>query len=122
MWIFVVAAAAEALVAPLLVGGLLLGADLNPARAAIARFGGLAFVGFALACWPAGGSGGGAIWARRALWVFQPAAAICLVLVTVTTGLSGILLWPAVAYHAFATVALARPAIARSPLGKDALR
>jgi hypothetical protein len=128
MWLFVIAAVAEALtglaviVAPVLVGRLLLGAELDLAGAGIARFGGLAFVGFALACWPAGGSGSGAIWPRRALWIFQPAAAICLVLVAVTTGLSGILLWPAVAYHAFATVALARPAIARSRLGKDTLR
>jgi hypothetical protein len=52
----------------------------------------------------------------------MPRLPICLVLVTVTTGLSGILLWPAVAYHAFATVVLARPAIARYRLGKDTLR
>ena len=123
--ILAIAAIAEALtglaviVAPVLVGRLLLGAELDPAGAAIARFGGLAFIGFALACGPAGGSGDGALAARRALWVFQPAAAICLVLVALSSGLSGILLLPAVAYHALATIVLAWPAIRTDPDRKE---
>lgn len=115
--IFAIAGAAEALtglavvVAPALVGRLLIGVDLDAAGAAMARFGGLAFIGFALACRPASGAGDGAAAARRALWVFQPAATICLVFVALVTGLSGLLLWPAVAYHGLATVVLMRPAI-----------
>jgi hypothetical protein len=66
-------------------------------------------VAFALACWPAGRIG---IAPGCALWLFQPAVAICILLVAFVGGLAGPLLWPAVVHHAAAAVVLARAAIA----------
>ena len=102
--IFTVAAAAETLTGlavlafPGTISRLLLGAELGAAGEALARFGGIAFVFLGIACWS------GASW--RALWLFQPAAAVCLVYVALGSGLHGVLIWPAVVYHTGATILL----------------
>jgi len=102
--VFTVAAAAETLTGlavlafPGTISRLLLGAELGAAGEALARFGGIAFVFLGIACWSR------ASW--RALWLFQPAAAVCLVYVALGSGLHGVLMWPAVAYHTAATILL----------------
>ena len=102
--VFTVAAAAETLTGlavlafPGTISRLLLGAELGAAGEALARFGGIAFVFLGIACWS------GASW--RALWLFQPAAALCLVYVALGSGMHGVLMWPAVAYHTGATILL----------------
>lgn len=88
---------------PNLVAWLLLGQDATPAGAGAARIAGVALIGFAIACWrwsePVG---------RRAMWLLQPLVAVPLVGVALFTALGGPLLWPAILYHAAATIVLAR--------------
>ena len=112
MWLFAIAAAAEgltglALVAtPGLVAKLLLGTELDPGGTAMGRFGGVALTCFALACWPVGDSP--TVAARRAMLLFQPAMTLVLILTAFLTSLAGVLLWPAILYHAGASIVLAR--------------
>jgi len=94
------------LASPGLVGQLLLGSAPAAPGAALARFGGIALLFLALACWPRRDAGRAGRAAGRAIWLFQPAAAACLVWVALGLGLRGPLLWPAVAYHAAATAVL----------------
>jgi hypothetical protein len=113
---FAIAAAVEAatgialLISPALAGELLLGRAPDPAGAALCRFGGIALLFLAVACWPEQGSRAISPAARRAIWLFQPAAAACLLWVAFGFGLRGPVLWPAVAYHLAAAVALGRGA------------
>lgn len=101
------------LASPSLAGALLLGAAPDAAGAALGRFGGVALLFLALACWPSRKAGRNEA-AERAIWLFQPAAVACLVWVAFGLGLSGPLMWPALAYHAAATIVLGR-LVLRSP-------
>ncbi|WP_431281141.1 hypothetical protein ACQW02_17200 [Humitalea sp. 24SJ18S-53] len=109
---FRVAAAVEVLtglallVTPDGVARLLLGVGLDAGGAAVGRLGGVGLICFGLACWPVLGTSSPA--ARRAMLLFQPAIALMLAVVAVSADLRGVMLWPAVLYHAGATVWLTR--------------
>ena len=104
--VLVVAAVAEiatglALVlAPALVGQVLLGADLSGLAATVARVAGLALVGLGVACWPGPPLLG--------MLIYSAAVTLVLAWFGIAGGSSGILLWPAVALHAILTVLLGR--------------
>ena len=88
------------LVAPSLVGQLLLGADLAGPAATVAGVAGIALIALAVAC----GSG------RPQLGMLAYSAVVTLYLayVGLAGGSSGVLLWPAVALHAVLTALLTR--------------
>ncbi len=88
------------LIAPSLVGQLLLGAELTGIAEAVARVTGIALIALAIACWPG----------KPLLGMLTYSAAVTLYLayLGLAGGLTGILLWPAVVLHATLTVFLAR--------------
>src|SRR5262249_3644371 len=96
-WPLALAALGEAvtglalLIAPSLVGRLLLGADLTGVAVPVARVAGIALIALALACWP--GS------PRLGMLVYGAAVAMYLAYLGVVDGLVGVLLWPAVVLH-----------------------
>jgi hypothetical protein len=93
------------LLAPSLVGVLLLGEPLAGLAAAAARIAGLALIGLGLACWPG----------PPALGMLAYSASVALVLACLgLSGLRGVLLWPAVAAHA-ALSAFLLAGLRRSP-------
>lgn len=109
--IIVLAAVAEAatgtalLMAPSLVGQLLLGTELTGVAEAVARVTGIALVALAVACWPG----------TPLLGMLAYSAAITLYLAYLgfTGGFIGILLWPAVILHLILTLLLARTSTKR---------
>lgn len=88
------------LLAPSLVGRLLLGADLAGIAVAVARVTGIALIALALACWPGP--------PRLGMLVYSAAVGAYLAYVGVVDGLGGVLLWPAVILHAILVALLAR--------------
>ena len=86
------------LVAPSMVGQLLLGTELGGAAALVAHVAGIALVGLGIACWPGTPLAGMATYG----------AGITLFLAYLgVKGIStGVLLWPAVAAHAILTAIL----------------
>lgn len=116
-----IAAAIEAatglalLASPDLVARLLLGAEAGGTGAALGRFAGAALTCLALASWPKASPGGDAGFGQLALWLFQPVAVACLLFAVFGAGLQGVLLWPAIAYHAAATMLLGRVALGGRP-------
>ncbi|HET9537156.1 MAG TPA: hypothetical protein VFP43_17760 [Mesorhizobium sp.] len=101
----VFAGAAEAatglalLVAPSLVGQLLLGEELTGIAAVVARVAGIALISLGLACWPGP--------PRVGMLVYSAGVALYLAFSGIAGGAAGILLWPAVALHLILTAALA---------------
>ena len=89
------------LVAPALVGRLLLGADLAGATIPVARVLGIALVALGVACWPGSSP-------ARGMLVYSAAAALYLLVLGVQGQFAGPLLWPALALHAVLTLLLAR--------------
>lgn len=100
------------LVAPALVGRLLLGAELTGAAAVVARVTGLALIALAVASWP-GGCG------RCGMLTYSAGATIYLAWLGLAGQWAGPLLWPAVALHAILTVLLARAAFAARGTGNE---
>jgi len=100
------AAAAEAatglalLVVPSIVGQLLLGQELVGIAILVARVAGIALIGLAVACWPGPPLLG--------MLTYGIAVALYLAYVGIFGGLTGILLWPAVALHAVLSILLCR--------------
>src|SRR6476646_538281 len=100
------AAAAEAatglalLIVPSLVGQLLLGAQLTGVAIPVARVGGLGFIGVGIACWPGPPLVG--------MLIYSALVTLYLAYLGFAVGLTGILLWPAVALHAILSVFLGR--------------
>jgi hypothetical protein len=90
------------LLAPSLVGQLLLGADLVGIAATVARVAGIALIGLGIACWPGP--------PRLGMWIYSAAVALYLAYVGLSGAASGLLLWPAVIVHLVLTVLLAREA------------
>ena len=102
-----VAAAGEAatglilLVYPPIVVRLLLGSEISGAGVPAARVAGIALIGLAVACVPGRAVAG--------MLTYSVLVTLYLACVGFTGGLTGIMLWPAVALHAILTFLLARP-------------
>ncbi len=100
-----VAAAGEAatglalLAAPSVVGRLLLGAEMSGAGVPAARVAGLALIALAIACFRSSPLLG--------MLVYSGTATLYLAWLGLTGTFAGILLWPAVVFHAVFTVLLA---------------
>ncbi len=88
------------LLAPALVGWLLLGEELTGVAIPVARVAGIALVALAFACWPGPPLIG--------MLTYSAVVAIYLAYLGFAGGLAGVLLWPAVALHAVLSVFLGR--------------
>ena len=88
------------LIAPSLVGRLLLGVELSGVSVVIGRVTGIALVGLAIACWPGRTSG------LRGMFTYSAAATAYLAWVAIRGEWVGPLLWPAVVLHAVMTTLL----------------
>jgi hypothetical protein len=103
-----VAAAGEAatgaalLLAPSLVGQLLLGAQLTCIAVPVARVAGIALIALGVACWPGKPLIG--------MLTYSAAVTLYLAYVGLAGGFAGVLLWPAVVLHAILTALLTRAA------------
>jgi hypothetical protein len=87
------------LVAPSLVGQLLLGEQLAGVAIPVARVAGIALIGLGIACWPGTPLIG--------MLVYSTAVALYLAFVGFAGGAGGLLLWPAVAVHVALSLLLA---------------
>lgn len=105
-WALAVAAVGEAvtgvamLVAPSLVGRLLLGEELAGVAVTVARVVGIALIALAIACWPGK--------ALTGMLTYSAAVALYLAYLGLAGGPTGILLWPAFVLHAILAVLLVR--------------
>ena len=88
------------LLAPALVGQLLLGAEVASLAATVARVAGIALVGLGVACWPGPPILG--------MLIYSAAVALILGWFGIAVGSAGILLWPAVIFHGLMSVLLGR--------------
>jgi len=86
------------LIAPSLIGQLLLGEELVGVAASVARVAGLALIGLGIACWPGPPLIG--------MLAYSTAVALYLTYFGIAGGGTGALLWPAVAVHAILSVLL----------------
>ncbi len=94
------ATGAALLLAPVLVGHLLLGAELSGLAVIVARVTGIALVALGIACWPGT--------PMFAMLVYSAAITAFLAYVGLAGSATGVLLWPVVVLHAVMTVLLAR--------------
>jgi len=88
------------LTVPSLVAQLLLGEPLAGVAIAVARVCGIALIALGIACWPGPPLAG--------MLTYSGAVTLYLAYLGFAGGLSGVLLWPAVALHAVLTVLLGR--------------
>jgi hypothetical protein len=89
------------LIAPSLVGQLLLGEPLSGVAVPVARVAGMALIALGIACWPR--------WPPLlGMLIYSALVTLYLAYLGAAGGLNGILLWPAVMLHAFLTALLAR--------------
>ncbi|HEX2842944.1 hypothetical protein [Hyphomicrobium sp.] len=88
------------LLAPSLVGHVLLGDELAGIAVAVARVAGIALIGLGVACWPGPPIVG--------MLIYSAAVALYLAYLGITGGMTGILLWPAVGIHFVLALLLAR--------------
>src|SRR5512139_1340738 len=88
------------LIVPSLVGRLLLGEELSGIAIPVARVAGIALISLGVACWPGTPLVG--------MLTYSAAVTLYLAYLGLVGGLTGILLWPAVALHAVLTFLLAR--------------
>lgn len=86
------------LVVPSLVGRWLFGEDLTGVALPIARVAGIALIGLGVACWPGTPLLG--------MLIYSAAVTLYLAYVALAGGVTGILLWPAVAIHLILTALL----------------
>ena len=102
--VLVLAAVSEAatgvalLIVPSLVGQLLFGAELTGIAMTVARVTGIALIALGVACWPGP--------PRVGMLTYSAAVTLYLAYVGFTGGLTGVLLWPAVALHVILTALL----------------
>ncbi len=87
------------LVAPSLVGQLLLGDQLVGVAIPVARVAGIALIGLGIACWPGPPLVG--------MLIYSGAVTLYLAYLGFAESLAGVLLWPAVALHAILTALIA---------------
>jgi hypothetical protein len=106
----VIAAVGEAatglalLIAPSLVGQLLLGEQLVGVAIPVARVAGIAVMALAIACWPGPPIAG--------MITYSGVVTLYLAYLGFDGGMTGVLLWPAVALHLVLTALLARASAA----------
>ena len=89
------------LIAPSLVGQLLLGEQLSGVATPVARVAGIALIALGIACWPGRSP-------LLGMLIYSGAVTLYLAYLGFAGGLSGVLLWPAVVIHAVLTVLLGR--------------
>ncbi len=94
------------LIAPALVGKLLLGAELEGDAAIVARVAGIALIGLSVACWPGPPLLG--------MLVYSAAVAAWLAYLRLSGAASGLLLWPAVVLHLILSALLARECLLKT--------
>jgi hypothetical protein len=105
-WELILAAVAEAatglalLIAPTLVGKLLLGEQLTGAAIPVARVAGIGLIGLGIACWPGP--------PHRGMLTYSALVTLYLAYLGFAGISSGFLLWPAVILHAILITLLAR--------------
>jgi hypothetical protein len=108
--VLIVAAVGEAatglalLVVPSLVGQLLLGERLTGVAIPVARVAGIALIGLGIACWPGPPLVG--------MLTYSTVVTLYLAYLGFAGGLTGVLLWPAVALHVVLSILLGRAWIA----------
>jgi hypothetical protein len=88
------------LIAPSLVGQLLLGEELTGVAIPVARVAGIALVALGIACWPGPPLFG--------MLTYSTVVTLYLAYLGFAGGLTGVLLWPAVALHVALSVFLGR--------------
>jgi hypothetical protein len=88
------------LIAPSLVGQLLLGEELIGTAIPVARVAGIALIGLGVACWPGP--------PLAAMLSYSATVTLYLAYLGFAGGLTGILLWPVVALHVILTGLLIR--------------
>lgn len=88
------------LIVPSVVGQLLLGEELSGIAAAVARVAGIALIGLGIACWPGRPLVG--------MLTYSTVVTLYLAYLGFTAGLTGIVLWPAVALHLILSILLGR--------------
>lgn len=88
------------LIAPSLVGQLLFGQELIGVTLPAARVTGIALIGLGVACWPGAPLVG--------MLTYSVAVTLYLAYIGFAGGLTGIFLWPAVAFHAVLSLLLGR--------------
>jgi hypothetical protein len=84
-----------AMVDPVLVVGLLFGAEIASAGILVGRFAGIALIGLGVACWP----GGSPQQPHIGMLTYGALATLYLLVVGIVGGGGGVLLWPTVAVH-----------------------
>jgi hypothetical protein len=94
------ATGAALLIVPSLVGWLLLGEELTGIAIPVARVAGIALIALGVACWPGP--------PRVGMLTYSAAVTLYLTYLGFAGGLTGILLWPAVALHVILTALLIR--------------
>ena len=88
------------LIAPSLVGQLLLGEQLTGVATPLARVAGIALIALGITCWPGPPLMG--------MLIYSSLVTFYLAYIGIAGGLSGVLLWPAVAIHLILTALLTR--------------
>ena len=88
------------LIAPSLVGQLLLGEQFTDVTIPVARVAGIALIGLGIACWPGPPLVG--------MLTYGALVTVFLAYLGFAGGLTGVLLWPAVVLHLILTALLAR--------------
>jgi hypothetical protein len=91
-------------IAPSLVGQLLLGEQLAGAAIPVARVAGIALIALGIACWPGPPLVG--------MLTYSASVTLYLAYLGFAGGSTGVLLWPAVAFHVVLTVLLGRARLA----------
>jgi hypothetical protein len=95
-----VATGVALVLAPSLVGQLLLGSELVGIAVTVARVAGLALIGLGIACWPGPPIAG--------MLAYSAAVAVYLAYLGFAGDTAGVLLWPAVGLHVVLSLLLAR--------------
>jgi hypothetical protein len=104
--VLIFAAVAEAatglamLIVPSLVGQLLLGEQLTGVAIPVARVAGMGLIGLGIACWPGPPLVG--------MLIYSAVVTLYLAYLGFADGLTGVFLWPAVAFHAVLSILLGR--------------
>lgn len=88
------------LIVPSLVGRLLLGEELTGVATPVARVAGIALIALGIACWPGPPLIG--------MLTYSTVVTLYLAYLGFAGGLTGVLLWPAVALHAVLSILLGR--------------